>query len=52
MRFTLKMVAACAVLACVGGVQAQQGETVRIAMIEGVTGPLGNVGTNKHKSRQ
>lgn len=52
MRFTFKIIAACAVLACSGGAFAQQGQTVKIAMIEGITGPLGNVGTNMQKSMQ
>lgn len=52
MRFTLKLMAVGAMLACAGGAMAQQGETVRIALIEGVTGPLGNVGTNMQKSVQ
>jgi len=50
MRFTLKLLAACAVMACASGAFAQKGQTVRIAMIEGLSGPLGNVGTNMSKS--
>lgn len=52
MRFAFKTVAACAALACASGVFAQQGQTVRIAMIEGLSGPMGNVGTNQFKSWQ
>ena len=52
MRFTLKMIAACAAVACAGGVFAQSGQTVKIAMIEGLSGPMGNVGTNQFKSWQ
>lgn len=52
MHFTIKTLAACAALACVGSAFAQSGQTVRIAMIEGFSGPLGNVGTNMQKSLQ
>jgi len=52
MQFTLKTVAACALLACAGGAFAQKGETVRIAMIEGLSGPMGNVGQNQLKNWQ
>jgi len=52
MRFTIKTMAACAALACAGGVFAQSGQTVKIAMIEGLSGPMGNVGTNQFKSWQ
>ncbi len=52
MQFTIKTIAACAALACAGGVFAQSGQTVKIAMIEGLSGPMGNVGTNQFKSWQ
>ena len=52
MRFTIKTVAACAALACAGGAFAQKGETVRIAVIEGLSGPMGNVGQNQLKNWQ
>ena len=52
MRFGLKLIAACSVLACASGALAQQGQTVKIAMIEGLSGPMGNVGTNQLKSWQ
>lgn len=50
MHFTIKTMAACAALACAGGVFAQSGQTVKIAMIEGLSGPLGNVGVNLQRS--
>lgn len=52
MRFTLKFAATCAALACASGAFAQKGETVKIAMIEGLSGPLGNVGQNQLKNWQ
>ena len=52
MHFTIKTMAACAALACAGGVFAQSGQTVKIAMIEGLSGPMGPVGTNQLKSWQ
>jgi branched-chain amino acid transport system substrate-binding protein len=52
MRFTIKTMVACTALACAGGVFAQSGQTVKIAMIEGLSGPMGNVGTNQFKSWQ
>lgn len=52
MRFPIKLIAACAVMALGSAAMAQQGETVRIAMIEGLSGPMGNVGTNQFKSWQ
>ena len=51
MKFALKLVAAAAAL-CVGGAYAQNGETVKIAMIEGLSGPMANVGQNQLKSWQ
>jgi branched-chain amino acid transport system substrate-binding protein len=48
----LKIVAATAAVMCVGGALAQSGETVKIAMIEGLSGPMANVGQNQLKSWQ
>jgi branched-chain amino acid transport system substrate-binding protein len=52
MTFALKSVAACALLACAGGVFAQKGETVKIAFIDPLSGPFANVGANQLKSWQ
>jgi branched-chain amino acid transport system substrate-binding protein len=52
MKFALKFVAACAVLACSTGVFAQKGETVKIAFIDPLSGPFANVGQNQLKSWQ
>lgn len=51
MKLTLKFVAAV-LAAGAAGAMAQSGETVRIAMIEGLSGPMGNVGQNQLKSWQ
>ncbi len=42
MHFTIKLVAACASVALASAAFAQKGETVKIAMIEGLSGPMGN----------
>ncbi len=52
MKFALKFVAACAVLACSTAVFAQKGETVKIAFIDPLSGPFANVGQNQLKSWQ
>ena len=52
MKFAMKIVAASAAVLCVGSAFAQKGETVRIAMIEGLSGPMANVGQNQLKSWQ
>ncbi|MGY8903912.1 MAG: branched-chain amino acid ABC transporter substrate-binding protein [Burkholderiales bacterium] len=52
MRFTLKTVALGALLVCSSAAFAQKGETIRIGMIEGLSGPFGNVGQNQLKSWQ
>jgi branched-chain amino acid transport system substrate-binding protein len=52
MKYAIKMVALGAALVCSGAVWAQKGETVKIAMIEGLSGPFGNVGQNQLKSWQ
>ena len=50
MRFALRAVAASAAVFCTVGAFAQSGETVRIAMIEGLSGPMANVGQNQLKN--
>ena len=52
MKFALKVVAATAAVLCAGGAFAQKGETVKIAMIEGLSGAMANVGQNQLKSWQ
>ncbi len=52
MKFAMKVVAATAAILCAGGAFAQKGETVKIAMIEGLSGSFGNVGQNQLKSWQ
>ena len=52
MKFALKLVAASMMLAGAAGAFAQKGETVKIAMIEGLSGPFANVGQNQLKSWQ
>lgn len=52
MKTSLKLVAAASLLACASGAFAQKGETVRIALIEGLSGPMANVGQNQLKSWQ
>ena len=52
MKFAIKSVAAYALLACASMAFAQKGETVKIAMIEGLSGPFGNVGQNQLKNWQ
>ena len=52
MKNVIRVVAVCAVLACSGATWAQKGETVRIALIEGLSGSFGNVGQNQLKSWQ
>ncbi len=52
MKFAIKTVAACAVLACSTGAFAQKGETVKIAFIDPLSGPFANVGQNQLKSWQ
>lgn len=52
MRIAVRIIAVCAAVAFSGGAFAQQGTTVKIAMIEGLSGPMGNVGTNQLKSWQ
>ena len=52
MKFALKFVAAAAAVLCVGGAVAQQGQTVKIAFIDPLSGPFANVGQNQLKSWQ
>lgn len=49
MKYSVKLVAATVALVCSGAVFAQKGETVKIALIEGLSGPFGNVGQNQLK---
>jgi len=50
MKFALKFLAASVMLATAAGAFAQKGETVKIAMIEGLSGPFANVGQNQRCS--
>lgn len=52
MKFAIKSAAACVMLAGASVAFAQKGETVKIAMIEGLSGPFGNVGQNQLKNWQ
>ena len=52
MKNAIRLVTAGAILVCAGAAFAQSGETVKIAMIEGLSGPFGNVGQNQLKSWQ
>ncbi|MBT2300128.1 branched-chain amino acid ABC transporter substrate-binding protein [Variovorax paradoxus] len=52
MKFALKIATAAILAATATGALAQKGETVRIAMIEGLSGPFANVGQNQLKSWQ
>jgi branched-chain amino acid transport system substrate-binding protein len=52
MKFALKFLAISMMMAGAGGALAQKGETVKIAMIEGLSGPFANVGQNQLKSWQ
>ena len=66
MKFSLKIVAACAVLLCQYSTFAQaqatakvakapaetSGKLIKVAMIEGLSGPFGPVGQNQLKSYQ
>lgn len=52
MKFNTQLIAAGLALACTTGAFAQKGETVKIAMIEGLSGPFANVGQNQLKSWQ
>lgn len=52
MKNAIRLVTAGAILVCAGAAFAQSGETVKIAMIEGLSGPFGNVGQNQLKTWQ
>ena len=52
MKFTLKHVVAASMVVVSFAALAQKGETVKIAMIEGLSGPFANVGQNQLKSWQ
>lgn len=52
MKFSMKIIAAATVVLCAGSALAQKGETIKIAMIEGLSGPMANVGQNQLKSWQ
>lgn len=52
MKFAIKTVAACSLVACAGSSFAQKGETVKIAFIDPLSGPFANVGQNQLKSWQ
>lgn len=52
MKFSFKVLTAGLMLAGAFSAYAQKGETVRIAMIEGLSGPFANVGQNQLKSWQ
>ena len=52
MKLALKFLTASIMLAAAAGAYAQKGETVKIAMIEGLSGPFANVGQNQLKNWQ
>jgi branched-chain amino acid transport system substrate-binding protein len=52
MKFSIKSIAACALLTCATGVFAQNGQVVKIAFIDPLSGPFANVGQNQLKSWQ
>ncbi len=52
MKFTVKQVVAASLMTVSAAAMAQKGETVKIAMIEGLSGPFANVGQNQLKSWQ
>jgi branched-chain amino acid transport system substrate-binding protein len=52
MNFAIKSAATCLMIAGASMAFAQKGETVKIAMIEGLSGPFGNVGQNQLKNWQ
>lgn len=52
MKYALKIASAAILAATATGALAQKGETVRIAMIEGLSGLFANVGQNQLKSWQ
>ncbi len=52
MKYAVRFVAVGVALVCSGAAWAQKGETVKIALIEGLSGSFGNVGQNQLKSWQ
>ncbi|WP_293605969.1 branched-chain amino acid ABC transporter substrate-binding protein [Polaromonas sp. UBA4122] len=52
MKFAIKAVAISVMFAASSMAFSQKGETVKIAMIEGLSGPFGNVGQNQLKNWQ
>jgi branched-chain amino acid transport system substrate-binding protein len=52
MKYTLKIVAAAALVSAAGAAFAQKGETVKIAFMDPLSGPFANVGQNQLKSWQ
>ena len=52
MKFAVKTLALAAMAVSLSAAYAQKGETVRIAMIEGLSGPMANVGQNQLKNWQ
>ena len=52
MQFVLKTVAASVLLSCAGASMAQQGETVKIAWLDPLSGLMAALGTNQMKSWQ
>jgi branched-chain amino acid transport system substrate-binding protein len=52
MHFAIKSLTAASLIACAFAVNAQSGETVRIAFIDPLSGPFANVGQNQLKSWQ
>ncbi len=52
MKFAFRMATIAAAALCVGSAFAQKGETVKIAMLEGLSGPMANVGQNQLKNWQ
>ena len=52
MKFVVKTVAVAAMIVAASAAYAQKGQTVKIAMIEGLSGPFANVGQNQLKNWQ
>ena len=52
MKNTIRLITATAIMVCASAAYAQAGETVKIAMIEGLSGSFGNVGQNQLKTWQ
>ena len=52
MKYSIRLVTAGVALVCAGAAWAQKGETVKIALIEGLSGSFGNVGQNQLKTWQ